>query len=375
MIFVTIGTHPGQFDRLVRRMDEIAPEVKEEIIIQRGFTKYIPHNCKSFEFTEDIDQYYQKARLVIAQSATSLIEFAMKYDKPVITVPRQARFGEHLNDHQVEFGEYFAKKTGALCIIDMKELTSALLKSYKKKIVLPQDNLKKLQRYFTELFQSESPTEEKPFAHDRIDYMVNLINPQKTDRVLNIGISNIPEVEMRIENRVKECWTIDFDGKKLARASKFLKKTRVIRGDVTKEDTLKENYFDTVVIVEVLEHLKDDIGMIRKIRKLLKPGGKIIVGVPNDAFLHYFNPVKYFEHERHYSEEMIRERLENNGFRVTHFNFVERWTLLVNLYIHIILKFVFRINAPYGVFKRAAKNSYGQINKRGMDMLIKAVKN
>ena len=54
MIFVTVGTHPGQFDRLIKRVDEIAPHIKEEIIIQRGFTRYAPKNTKYFDFTDKI---------------------------------------------------------------------------------------------------------------------------------------------------------------------------------------------------------------------------------------------------------------------------------------------------------------------------------
>ena len=73
MIFITIGTHPDQFDRLLKRIDEIAPKLGEKIIIQRGFTKYVPKNCEYFDFVDNIDDYYKKARLVIVQSATSLL--------------------------------------------------------------------------------------------------------------------------------------------------------------------------------------------------------------------------------------------------------------------------------------------------------------
>ncbi len=144
MIFVTVGTHPEQFDRLIRQIDKIAPSIKEEIIIQRGFTKYIPKNVESFEFTDKMDEYYSKARIVIAQSATSLIEFALKYNKPIITVPREKKYGEHLNDHQVEFGEYFSKKTGILMIRDMKELTPEILIKYNKRANLDLRGLKKI---------------------------------------------------------------------------------------------------------------------------------------------------------------------------------------------------------------------------------------
>ncbi|MBI3333860.1 beta-1,4-galactosyltransferase [Candidatus Pacearchaeota archaeon] len=154
MIFVTIGTHPGQFDRLIRRIDEIAPEIKEKIIVQRGFTKYTPKNIEYFEFADSLDPYFKKARLVITHSATSLLEFVLKYKKPIITVPRQKRFGEHLNDHQVEFAEALQQKTGIKAILDIRELTPALLQTYKQKPRISTKNLHALQSFFTKTFDS-----------------------------------------------------------------------------------------------------------------------------------------------------------------------------------------------------------------------------
>ena len=154
MIFVTIGTHPDQFDRLIRRIDEIAPLIKEEIIVQKGFTKYIPKNVKYFEFTDKMDEYYKNARLVIAQSATSLIEFIIKYGKPVITVPREAKYKEHINDHQVEFAEYFSKKSGVLMIRDMKKITPELLKTYNKKTKLDLTGLHNIQKRIIKVIDS-----------------------------------------------------------------------------------------------------------------------------------------------------------------------------------------------------------------------------
>ena len=155
MIFVTIGTHPDQFDRLIRRIDEIAPKIKEEIIVQRGFTRYVPKNIKYFEFTDEMDKYYKKARIVIAQSATSLIEFILKYGKPVITVPREAKYKEHINDHQVEFAEYFAKKANVLMIRNMNDLTVELLKKYNKKPKINLGGLFKLQNKIREVIDSQ----------------------------------------------------------------------------------------------------------------------------------------------------------------------------------------------------------------------------
>ncbi|MBM3233201.1 glycosyltransferase [Candidatus Pacearchaeota archaeon] len=152
MIFVAVGTHPESFERLIKRIDEIAPQVKEKILIQRGFTKYIPKNCESFEFADSLEPYFKKARLVVSQSATSLLEFVLFNKKPLITVPRQKKFHEHLNDHQVEFAIYLQERTGIKAVLNIDELTPELLNSYKKVAKIDKRNFSKLQEYFKRLF-------------------------------------------------------------------------------------------------------------------------------------------------------------------------------------------------------------------------------
>ena len=46
MIFITVGTHEQPFNRLVEYMDKWALSHDEEVIIQTGYTKYEPSNCK-----------------------------------------------------------------------------------------------------------------------------------------------------------------------------------------------------------------------------------------------------------------------------------------------------------------------------------------
>jgi len=151
MILVTIGNHNQGFDRLLKRVDEIAPKIKEKIIIQRGYTKYVPKNCESFEWASSLDKYYKEARLIICHSAMSLIEIIKKYKKPVITVPRSSKFKEHINDHQVEFAESIEKKAGVKAVYDMKDLTPELIKSYSKVNKVDSSSLTKLQNYLRAL--------------------------------------------------------------------------------------------------------------------------------------------------------------------------------------------------------------------------------
>ena len=147
MIFITVGTHDQQFTRLIRWIDKIAPEINEEIIIQTGFTDYIPKNCKSFKWAPSLDPYYKKARVVISHGGSSVWEFVYKHNKPLIVVPRQSKYNEHINEHQVEFAVSFEEKTGIKSILNVSDLTPKFLKSYKHLGKIDDKNLKSLQSF------------------------------------------------------------------------------------------------------------------------------------------------------------------------------------------------------------------------------------
>lgn len=161
MIFVTVGTHYKEFPRLIKRLDEIAPLLKEEIVIQRGYTRYKPKNCKSFDFSSTLEPYYKKARLVIMHGGSTVWEFMYKYTKPIIVVPRQACFNEHVNDHQVEFAEAMEKKMDILTIYDIKTLTPQLLEKYNRKITINKNNLRHLQTFLRGIVLQEKSKETK----------------------------------------------------------------------------------------------------------------------------------------------------------------------------------------------------------------------
>jgi UDP-N-acetylglucosamine transferase subunit ALG13 len=147
MIFVTVGTHYQEFTRLIKRIDQIATKINEKIIVQRGYTKYVPKNCESFDWRSGLEDYYKKCRILITHSAMSCVEFIYKYKKPILLVPRQHKFQEHINDHQVEFAESFEKKINVKAIYNIKDLTPDLLKSYKFVGKIDDKNLKKIQNY------------------------------------------------------------------------------------------------------------------------------------------------------------------------------------------------------------------------------------
>lgn len=73
---------------------------------------------------------------------------------------------------------------------------------------------------------------------------------------------------------------------------------------------------DNIVLVNLLEHIADDVGMLRACREVLHPGGKLLLFVP--AFPELFSVMdKEAGHHRRYRRKGLVELVERVGFRVT----------------------------------------------------------
>jgi len=107
MIFVTVGNHYQGFDRLLRKIDEIAPKIPHEIIVQKGYTKYIPQNTRYFNFVplQEATQYIRTSQLVISHAGIGTIILCKEYGTPLIIFPRRKKYGEHGTDHQMEIAQ------------------------------------------------------------------------------------------------------------------------------------------------------------------------------------------------------------------------------------------------------------------------------
>jgi len=75
--------------------------------------------------------------------------------------------------------------------------------------------------------------------------------------------------------------------------------------------------FDTIVCLNVLEHVLDDIGGLRVIRTLLAPEGRLVLLVP--ALPALFGPLdEALGHHRRYTPAELRDKFTATGLRATH---------------------------------------------------------
>lgn len=127
MIFVTVGTHEQPFNRLLKKVDELAKNgtIKEKVIAQTGFSTYLPKYCEAHKMMsfEEMQRTLKKARIVITHGGPSSFIEALQFGKIPIVVPRQEKFNEHVNNHQVDFTRLITKrKHNIIPVYDIDEL-------------------------------------------------------------------------------------------------------------------------------------------------------------------------------------------------------------------------------------------------------------
>lgn len=73
--------------------------------------------------------------------------------------------------------------------------------------------------------------------------------------------------------------------------------------------------FDLVCMFDVLEHIEDDAAALRRIRQLVRRGGRVLITVPAYGWL--FGPHdRAHHHFRRYTKRALRQKLREAGFRV-----------------------------------------------------------
>lgn len=101
----------------------------------------------------------------------------------------------------------------------------------------------------------------------------------------------------------------------LYRLAEQLPNVPLMRFDLLK-CPLPDSTFDAVVLLNVLEHIEDDVRALRQVFRLLKPGGVAVIEVPAGPHLYdvYDRALMHF---RRYAMPELVEKLEDIGFEVT----------------------------------------------------------
>jgi len=128
MILVTVGTD-APFDRLITAVDRWAGESgRTDVVAQVGRSKLQPRFLRCYEFLEppQFKEFFSSAEFVIAHAGMGTILSALRYERPLLVMPRRATLGEQRNDHQLATARRLLEKGKISVAFDEHELVARL---------------------------------------------------------------------------------------------------------------------------------------------------------------------------------------------------------------------------------------------------------
>lgn len=148
MILVTLGTQDKSFRRLLDSVQKQIDNgnIKDEVIVQAGCTKYQSNDMKIFDLIpiDDFNTLIKKCDLLITHGGVGSILNGLKNGKKIIGAARLKEYGEHTNDHQLQILNNFSNNGYILQLDNFDGLNEVIKKSKKfkpKKYISNTNNL------------------------------------------------------------------------------------------------------------------------------------------------------------------------------------------------------------------------------------------
>ena len=143
--------------------------------------------------------------------------------------------------------------------------------------------------------------------------------PSSKQRILEIGVGSgilLPS----LDKNSSDVYGVDYREDFVKKAEDFCRKNR-IKANLTRAEATNlpydDNFFDAAICLSVMEHISDLDDALREAKRVIKPGGIFVVGVPIERFLvnTLFKIFGYAEEVKDYHINdyiKVREALKNH---------------------------------------------------------------
>lgn len=102
MIFITYGTQPHNFEFLGNVVNQISKQYQVVAQIGESVNNIQRPQTEVFEYSDNFAEYITNCDILITHGGVGSIMGGLKHGKKVIVIPRIAKYGEHVDDHQLE---------------------------------------------------------------------------------------------------------------------------------------------------------------------------------------------------------------------------------------------------------------------------------
>ncbi len=132
-IFVTVGNSKKNFSRLLHEIVKLRPYLCGAVVVQHGHTLFDFEGFTSYSFLDEKEFlfYIKESDLIISHAGVGTIISAHNLNKNIIIVPRQLKYKEHINDHQMELAKYIESNGLGSVVYEIDRLKNFITKKHK----------------------------------------------------------------------------------------------------------------------------------------------------------------------------------------------------------------------------------------------------
>ena len=159
MILYATGASQFPFDRLLRAV-QARPD-GERIVVQHGCSAVQPEDAECVDFLPmpELAALVREARVVVTHAGVGSILLCLTNGRSPVVVPRLKRYGETVDDHQLESARRFAEAGLVTLVEDPAELPSALAATGESAVAPPSGEsglVRELRTYLQETIEPRS---------------------------------------------------------------------------------------------------------------------------------------------------------------------------------------------------------------------------
>jgi beta-1,4-N-acetylglucosaminyltransferase len=142
VIFLTVGNY-NPFPRLVRAVDRLKSNgaISDDVLLQiANMQKFESQVCQVVRFLppDDYRRCIQDASVIVCHAGAGNLADALRAGKMPVVMPRRKKYGEHVDDHQMELAAMLSQEGRIVLATEAEDLLGAIAKArdYRQQAVL-----------------------------------------------------------------------------------------------------------------------------------------------------------------------------------------------------------------------------------------------
>jgi len=292
-VVVTVGMSSWPFDRLVSAVSTLAAE--HRVFAQIGHATVAPA-CPHARFIpfDELQRRIASADVVVTHAGNT-VRLAQRAGKVPIAIARRAAFGEMANDHQVEYLRHEEREGRVVALWDVAQL-ARVVEAHpevepdllaKRPAPVSADGLLVADLLEDLLLRRRNPFARHPLR--RYDYAWTRL-AGRSGRHLDVGCGSGEFLRALDSTTDLECYGVDAHSgyiDELRSDSPHLQARWMRPADPL---PFPPSCFASVSALDVLEHVPDEDALLDEIRRVLAPGGLLLLTVPRRHLFSFLDP-------------------------------------------------------------------------------------